>query len=174
MNSKPLFLIIILVLFSANGFAQKQTASEFVESFYKFHRARSESFNAEELEVLKKWFTTKLYELFLYELKREAEFLKVNPTDKPYFGDGFPFAPMEECHIKGVEVKNILKIGKTTGKGNKRLVEVKFYYPKACDGGFIHAYQVELAKNKGGWLINDLIYLDSNERLTDVLKREKY
>ena len=105
--------------------------------------------------------------------------MKKNPTNKPHFGDGFPFAPMEECYVEGKEIKNILKIGKTTFKENKTIVEVKFYYPKVCDGSFIHAYQVELVKNNGDWLISDLIYLNDEtmneeERLTEDLKREKY
>lgn len=174
MKTKIFFLSIILLLLSSSIFAQKQNAAEFVESFYEFHRARSGSFSAEELEAHKKWLTSELYKLFQYELKREMEYLKDNPTNKPYFGDGFPFAPLEECYVKGNEIKNILKIGETTIKGDKTIVEVKFYYPKACDGSFIHAYQVEVTKNNGDWQINDFIYLDSNERLTDDLKREKY
>ncbi len=180
MKTKILFLSIILLFLSTNIFAQKLSASEFVESFYEFHRARSGIFSAEEVDLHKKWFTAELYELFQYELKREKEFLERTPTDKPYlaekphFGDGFPFAPMEECYVEGKEIKNNLKIGKTTIKGDKTIVEVKFYYPKVCGGSFIHAYQIELAKNNGDWLINDLIYLDSNERLTDDLKRAEY
>lgn len=179
MKTKTFLVLVILLILSGNLFAQKQSATAFVESFYEFHRARTEGFNAEELEARKKWFTAELYELFQNELKREAEYLKENPTDKPFFGDGFPFAPMEECYVEGKEIKNILKVGKTSGKEGKTLVEIKFYYPKACEGNFIHAYKIELVKNERSWLINDLIYLNDQtmreeDRLTTDLKREKY
>ena len=179
MKTKILLLSIILILFSTAVFAQKQTPSEFVQSFYKFHRARSGVIDAKEVEAHKKWFTTELIRLFQYELEREAEFSKENPTDKPHYGDGFPFSPMKECYKKGKEIKNTLKIGKTSVRRNKTFVKVSFYYPKVCEGGLIHSYKLELVKNKGGWLINDLIFLDDesgveDERLTDDLKREKY
>jgi len=179
MKTKIVFLSIILLMLSANVFSQKQSAEAFVESFYKFHRARSGGFNTEELLAHKKWFTAELYELFQNELKREAEYLKENPTNKPYFGDGLPFTALEECYVEGKGIKNVLKIGKTSAKENKTLVEVKFYQPKVCEGHFIHAYKVELVKNEGSWLINDLIYLNDQTmaeegRLTADLKREKY
>lgn len=179
MKTKIFFLSIILLLLSSSIFAQKQSAAAFVESFYEFHRARSGGFNAEELDAHKKWFAAELYKLFQNELKREAEYLKENPTDKPYFGDGLPFTALEECYVEGKEVKNVLKIGKISSKENKTLVEVKFYQPKACEGYFIHAYQIELVKNEKSWLINDLIYLNDETmseegRLTEDLKREKY
>lgn len=160
MKTKIFFLSIILLILSGNIFAQKQSASAFVESFYEFHRARLGGFNAEELNAHKKWFTVELYKLFQNELKREAEYLKENPTDKPYFGDGLPFVPLEECYVEGKEIKNILKIGKNSGKENKMLAEVKFFQPKVCEGYFIHAYKIELVKNESSWLINDLIYLN--------------
>ena len=179
MKKKIVFLLIILLCLSASIFAQKQSAAKFVESFYEFHRARSGVFSAAEVDVRKRWFTAELNLLFQNELQREAEFLRQNPTDKPYFGDGFPFVPLEECTSGGKGIKSVLKIGKTSANGNRTLVEVKFYQPKACEGSFIHAYKIELAKNENGWLINDLIYPDDKTmadqgRLTADLKREKY
>ena len=174
MKTRIITLSILLAFFSVNIFAQNQSAASFVQSFYKFHRARWDAFTKNEVQVRKKWFTTELFELFQYELKREAEYLKEYPTNKPYFGDGFPFTPMEECYFKEKEIKNVLKIGKTSIKGNKSIVKVSFYYPKVCEGGLIHSYKIELVKNKNSWLINDLIYVDSGERLTKDLKRERY
>ena len=78
----------MFALLSANIFAQKQSASAALEPFYKFYRARSGIFNAKEVD---------LYKLFQNELKCKKEYLKQNPTDKLFYGDGFPFQPLDEC-----------------------------------------------------------------------------
>lgn len=164
---------MFLLLCSTNIFAQKQTASAFVEAFYKFHRARSGIFNAAEVGAHKKWFSSELNELFQNELKREKEFLKQNPTDKPHFGDGFPFTPYEECSSNGKGVKNVIKTALLKEFKGDSTVEVKFYQPKVCGGELIETYKVELRMNKNGWLIYDWIYPDG-KRLTDDLKRTEY
>lgn len=179
MKVKFILLLVLFTLFSVNTFAQKQSASAFVQSFYKFHRTRSGTFDKTEVELHKKWFTAELIRLIEYELEREAEFLKENPTFKPHYGDGFPFVPLEDCYVKQKWIRNVLRIGKTSVRGDKTLVAIKFYHPKVCEGHFIHAYKIELVKHNGSWLINDLIFLDDNtlaeySLLTDDLKREKY
>lgn len=173
MKTKIFFLSITLFLISGNIFAQKQTAPAFVESFYKFHQTRSGIFNANEVNLHKKWFSAELNKLFQNELNREKEFLKKNPTDKPFFGDGFPFKPYDECLSGGKSVKNDIKIGKSSDNGDKTLVEVMFYEPKECGGGLTAAYKVELIKTPKSWQINDWIYPD-NKRLTEDLKRTEY
>lgn len=166
-------------MFSVNILAQKQSPKEFVQEFYKFHRSLSNTSFAEEVDAHKKWFTPKLNQLLQYELKREAEYLKEYPTNKPFFGEGLPFVPLEECYRNDKNIKNILRIGTVTTRKNVTTVKVSFYQPKVCEGYFIHGYKIELVKNKGSWLINDLIFLDDetgkeDSRLTDDLKREKY
>jgi len=173
MKTKIIFLSVILMFLSANVFAQKQTATAIVESFYKFHRARSRAFKASEVNLHKKWFTAELNRLFANELKREKEYLKQNPTDKPHFGDGFPFLPFEECSSGGKLVKNVLKIGTETIRKSIAIVEVKIYQPKQCGGELSETYKVELKNIKGVWLIDDWIYSDG-ERLTEDLKRAEY
>ena len=175
MKTKIFFLSMMLFLLSAKVFAQKQSAAAFVQSFYQFHRARTGAFNARELELHKKWFSPELNKLFQNELQREKEYLKQNPTDKPHFGDGFPFTPNEECYKNGREIKNVLKLGAPKTSGNKTVIETKFYYPKACEAGgeLARAQKIELVKIKGRWLISDLIYSDGS-RLTEDLKRAEY
>lgn len=129
---------------------------------------------SDELNAYNKWFTPELNRLFQYELQREEEFLKKNPTDKPHYGDGLPFDPPEDCIVNQKWFRNILKIGKTSIKRNKTLVEVKFYEAKVCGGRLIDTYKVELIPNKNSWLINDWIYPNNRERLTKHLKRENY
>jgi hypothetical protein len=176
MKTKILFLSIVLFLLSANVFAQRQqSATSFVGSFYKFHRARSLAFNAIEVNARKRWFTAELNRLLQNEVRRQKEFTKRNPDEKPHFGDGFPFAPIEECYKNGNEIKNVLKLSAPKSIRNKTVVEAKFYYPRACSAGgeLAGVEKIELVKSKGGWLISDLIYADG-KRLSDDLKRTEY
>lgn len=173
MKTKIIFFSIFLVLLSTTIYSQKQTPSTFVQSFYKFHRARSGSFNANELSLLKKWFTPQLNELLQNELKREEEFIKQNPKEKPHWGDGFSFAPNEDGYINGKITKNTLKVGSFTIRKSIALVTVKFYLNKVWGGNLVDTYKIELVKNNNGWLINDLIYSDGS-RLTKDLKRNNY
>ena len=173
MRTKIIFLSIILVFLSTSIFAQKQDASAVVQSFYKFHLSGSGIFNANEVKARKKWFTDSLNGLFQTELQREKEYLKANPTDKPHYGDGFPFQPFDECDSAGKSIKNTYQVGAATVKGEKATVEVKFYSPKECGGNLINIYKVELVKNKGKWLIDDWLYSDA-KTLTEDLKRTNY
>jgi len=173
MKIKIIFLSIILILLSTSIFAQKQDATVAVQSFYKFHLLRSGVFNASEVKARQKWFTDDLNRLFQNELQREKEFLKANPTDKPHFGDGFPFQPYEECSKNEKLIKNTYTIGAATVKGDNATVEVKFFQPKECGGDLIDTYKVLLMKSKGKWLINDWLYSDA-KALTEDLNRSEY
>ncbi len=173
MKTKIIFGAVLWLLLSANIFAQKQSASVVVGSFYKFHLARSGVFKSSEVNLYKKWFSADLNKLFQNELKRDKEYLKQNPTDKPYFGDGFPFQPLDECSNSGKSYKNTYKIGTETIRKSIAMVEVKFYNPRQCGSELIETYKVELIQSKGIWLINDWIYADG-KRLTEDLKRTEY
>ncbi len=173
MKIKIIFLSIILVLLSMGIFAQKQGAAAVVQSFYKFHLSRSGIFNANEVKARKKWFTNDLNKLFQTELQCEKEYLKANPTDKPHFGDGFPFQSLDECESAGKLIKNTYQVGAATVKAEKAKVEVKFYSPKECGGNLIDTYKAELVKSKGKWLIDDWLYSDA-KTLTEDLKRTNY
>ncbi len=173
MKTKTILVVVALALLSSVVFAQKQGASDAVKSFYNFHRSRTGVFNSYEVELRKKWFSNNLYKLFLNELKREKEFLKNNPTDKPFFGDGFPFQPYDECSKENKSYPNRYETDTSSIDGNKTIVAVKFYNPKQCDGSLIETFKVELIKSKEKWLIDDWVYADG-KRLTDDLKRENY
>ena len=173
MKNKFIFLLISLVLCSANTFAQKQSAEAFVESFYKFQRSRSGTFNAAEVNAHQRWFSAELNKRLQNELKREKEYLKKNPTDKPFFGDGLTFEPLDECYKMGKFYNHLYKIGAPITTGNKTIVEIKFSNPKVCGGDFIDTYKVELLKSKGVWLINDFIYSDG-KTLSGDLNRTEY
>lgn len=174
MKTKTIFLTVILLLLSIGVFAQKDPEpSSVVRKFYRLHLTRSGIFSASEVSWYKKWFSDDLNKLFDNELKREKEFLKQNPTDKPHFGDGFPFQPLDECAPDGKAVQNTYQVGAAAIEGSKARVEVKFYNPKACGGELIDTYKVELLVDKGFWLINDWLYSDGR-KLSEDLKRADY
>jgi hypothetical protein len=178
---KKLRLICFLGLMLAASIpSPAQTAAEAkatVEKFYKFHRARSGIISTHELNLRKPWLTPELIRLFRYELKREDEFVKKNPDEKPYFGDGFPFQPYEECVVDEKIILNRLEIGEVRIEKAKALVEVRFFIPPECEKQtnekLLETYRLELLKSGSRWLINDWLYADG-KRLTGILKREKY
>jgi hypothetical protein len=173
MKTKIIFILGILVLFSTGVFAQTDQASAAVQSFYKFHRSRSDVFDTRQVALRKPWFSSDLNGLFQYELKREKAFFKKNPNEKPFFGDGFPFQPLDECYKAGKSINNLYKVGATALQDQKAVVEVQFYAPKVCGGYLIDSYKVELVKNNGKWLINDWVYPDGQTLIAD-LKRKEY
>jgi hypothetical protein len=167
----------IAVLFTST-FAQteadaKSTAKSTVEKFYKFYATRTGVVSTHELNLIKPRFTPELTKLFQNEIKREAEFTKKNTTDKPHFGDGFPFNPYEECVVDDKVILNKIEIGEVKIEANNAMVEVKFIEPKECGGNPIETYKIELLKSKKSWLINDWIYADET-KLTDDLNRRDY
>ncbi len=171
MRTQIIFLSISWVLFSVSIFAQKQSPSNFVQNFYKFHQLNLDPIV--EISVYEKWFSDDLNKLLRYELRREKEFLDKNPTFKPYFGDGISFIPSDECFKGEKFIKHVFKTDAVVTKRNKTTVKINFYYPKVCGGNFVDFRQIELIKNKDGWLINDLIYSDGS-RLSKDLQREMY
>lgn len=173
MKTNIIFLSMILIVLSTSVFAQKQDAATAAQSFYKFHLARPNIFKASEVKAYRKWFSDDLNKLFQTELQREKEYLKKNPTDKPHFGDGFPFQPLDECDSAGKLIKNTYTVGEATMKNERATVEVKFYQPKECGGALIDTYKVELIKSKNTWLIDDWLYSDA-KTLTEDLKRTEY
>lgn len=174
-TNKHIFLLILILIpvFGSSVFAQKQNAVETVESFYKFHNSRSGLFSLHEVRLLKKWLTAELYNLFLNEIKREDEFVRKNPNDKPHFGDGFPFQPFSECVDGETVIVNKFEAEEISSDALKATVEVKFSAPEKCGGALIDKYKVELVKTRNAWLINDWIFSDKT-RLTDDLKRKNY
>lgn len=174
----PILLFSLTFLVPNGVFPQTEAAAKStVNGFYKFHRKRSGLISVHELNLRKRWFSIELIRLFRREIKREDDFVKKNPDEKPYFGDGFPFQPFEECVVNDRIIWNEMVIGTAKIKDGKAFVEVRFFIPKECEDqvseGLLDSYEVELVKGKKRWLINDWIYSDG-QRLSDVLKRDEY
>lgn len=173
-KSKMLFVPIVFALFAFSSLAQTNTPVAAANSFYKYDRSHSQTFNRRNIEARKTWFSTELYRLFQYELKREAAYLKNNPTDKPYFGDGLPFQPIDEtCKAGRQNLHKSLVVKPAFQKGNRAAVTATFAFPKPCKEPDATTYTIGMIKTKAGWVIDDVNF-GEDRTLKEDLKRKDY
>ena len=174
MKKHILLIAILLSLSAVASFAQQTTPKAAAASFYKFDRSNSQTFNRRNIDLRKRWFSTELYKLLLNELKREAAYIKANPTDKPHFGDGLPFQPLDEtCDLNGKSYRRTISYGTVTVKGDAGNVDVYFKYPKGCNIPDV-LYAVNMDKEKGRWVISDVRYFPGDTSLVEDLNRKEY
>jgi hypothetical protein len=161
--------IIIAAAMALN--AQTATPKSVLEAFYKYDRSHSQDFNRANINARKQWFTNELYSLLINELKRDAEYLRKNPGDKPYFGDGLPFQPLQEnCEAgKG----RVLIIKQDFLKGDRAVELAGFKYPKPCKDPDPVVYTIGMFKVGGKWVIDDINY-GEDTTLTQRLSRKEY
>ena len=164
-------VIFLLSTFAAT--AQRSTPKAAVESFYKYDSSHSQIFNKKSIHSRKPGFTDVLHLYLTKELERQAEFVRNNPADKPHFGDGLPFRPLDEtCKIRGRAYRFTPTVGKPSTRGSAATVLVRFAYPKGCTLPATQ-YLVRLHKVKNSWYINDIEYPDGSTLLADLM-REQY
>lgn len=165
---------LLLTAFASVLQAQQSSPKAAMISFNKFDRSHSQTFTRQNIESRKRWFSAELYKLFLNELKREAVYIKTNPTDKPHFGDGLPFQPLDEpCTLNGKSYKRQLTYGQITIKGDAGNVDVHYKYPKGCNlPDILYAFNME--KEKRGWVISDIRYFPGDKSLVEDLNRTMY
>ncbi|HEV8593617.1 MAG TPA: hypothetical protein VGQ55_16040, partial [Pyrinomonadaceae bacterium] len=125
------------------------------------------------LDSRKRWLSPSFYQLFLNELEKETQYLKKHPTDKGYFGDGFPFRPLGEYfRANGKTCNFTYRIGRAVVRSNKASVNVDFFYlPNQCNNRNI--YKLKLLRTSRGWKIDDLIYSDGSTLVADM-KEHRY
>lgn len=168
-----LFFAILLVTVAVA--AQRSTPGTAVASFYRFDRAHSQVFDRRNIDARRAWLSIELYRLFQNELRREAAYLKTNPTDKPYFGGGLPFQPTDEaCNAGGKNLRRGIVVKQEFVRGTRGAVTATFAYPKACtDGGEPVVYTIGVIRSKGIWLIDDINY-GEDTTLKQRLRRAAY
>ena len=173
--SRLMLSIAIVAALSVCAAAQQNTPKATIEAFYKFDRANSQAFNRANLDARKAWFSPELYKLFENELKREAEYLKANPSEKPFFGDGMPFQPLDEaCKVGTTEVRRGLVVKQEFQRTAHAAVTATFAYPKTCkEGGEPVVYTIGLVKSNGRWVIDDVNYGEDTS-LKQRLQRKEY
>lgn len=173
-RSKIALSLALIVAASAVVFAQTAGPKAAVAAFYKYDAAHPQVFNRKNIDVRKRWLRDELYKLFLKELDREKEYLAKNPTDKPHFGDGLPFRPLDEmCELSGKNYARSISYGRVTVKGDLSNVDVYFKYPRGCNIPDV-LYSVNMSKQRGRWVIDDIRYIANNGSLVADLDRKEY
>lgn len=173
MKRKLIGIAFTLLLTAITGFSQNTGPRETVEAFYKFSNARSSVFNNRHIELRKQWYTPALTRAFQAQLRKDRAYLKANPTDKPYFGDGLTFRPLDEpCEANGRSYDRRQSITRVAGGKTRHYVDVRFAYPKTCGIEAI-TYRVNLQLVGGKWLISDWTYSDGST-MTREMREQKY
>ena len=167
---KRTLLVALALIFSASAAAQTSGPEATVRAFYAFSNTHSSMFNRRHVESRKQWYTPGLYSAFQEQLKEDETHLRKNPTDKPYFGDGLTFRPLDEpCESNGKSYKRVQRLSKTEIVESRARVDVSFAYPKACTaGGEPIVYSVQLRRIGGKWLIDDWSYAEGTSLVTDM------
>ena len=170
---KKIFLISISLFIMAWALpvAAQNTPNASLEAFYKFDRSHSQTFNRVNINARRQWFSAELYSLLINELKRDAEYLKKNPGDKPYFGDGLPFQPLQEKCEAGQD--RILQIKQDFQKDDRSVELAGWAYPKPCKDPAPIVYTIGMFKVGGRWVIDDINY-GEDTTLKQRLKRKEY
>jgi hypothetical protein len=172
MKTINLILIALLPCACASSLlAQRSSPKTALEAFYKFDRSHSQTFNRSNINARKQWFSSELYSLLLNELKRDAAYLKKNPTDKPFFGDGLPFQPLQEKCEAGKYRALIIK--QDFLKGDRAVELAGFAYPKPCKQPDPVVYTIGMFKLGGKWVIDDINY-GEDTTLKQRLQRKEY
>ncbi len=173
-RSQLLIVTALIITASATAFAQNATPKGVVAAFYNYDATHSQVFDRPGIDAHKRWFSAELYKLLLNELDREKAFLAQNPSDKPHFGDGLPFRPLDEaCGLNGREYRRTISFGRVSIKGDLANVDVYFKYPKGCDIPDV-LYAVNMSKERGRWVIDDIRYIAENASLVEDLGRKEY
>ena len=171
---KKVFLLaaIFVLSLSSSVISQTHTPETDLAAFIKFSRSMRQDFNSRGVESRKQWFSAPLYKLFLNELKRQDEYLKKNPTDMPYFGDGVPFQPIDEtCEAGKRSYRYSYTVGKDVVSGDSATVPATFAYPAACKIPPI-VYKFKMVRSKAGWLVDDVDYGDGKTLVADLNRNE--
>ena len=170
MKIRTVFIALLLLACAAPILPQTRGPADTVRAFYKFSNARSPVFDRSHIESRQRWYTPELYRLFLEELREQTDFLKQHPDEKPFFGDGLDFQPLNEpCKANGKNYQRSQSISRSEAGKNRAYVDVKFAYPGVCTEEPIY-YRVNLRKLGGRWLIDDWTYSDGTTLTQEMRK----
>jgi hypothetical protein len=172
MKSKPIFFLAVTLFVCSLSVIAQNSPRAAVEAFYHYDRSHPQTFNRQNIDARKRWFSSELYNLFLSELKREAAYLKKNPTDKPFFGDGLPFQPLQESCDGKTTAKQRITVRQEFVRGNRAAATATFSDPKPCPA-HSDVYTIGLTKTKSGWVIDDINY-GEDTTLKQRLRRKEY
>lgn len=165
--------ICFLLLMAAAAAAQTIGPADTVRAFYDFDRTHSTEFSNRSVEARRPWFSGDLYRLLRLELQREADYLKRNPGDKPHYGDGLPFRPLDEsCDVgqKRLHKKISIKPGVVGARAAK--VTVTFAFPPPCKTSDRIEYIFSMKRSGKRWTIDNVTYDDGSTLVGDLNRKE--
>lgn len=169
MKTRTILSALVLLVCTVTALSQTRGPAATVKAFYKFSNTRSAVFNRRHVESRKQWYSPELYRTFLNELREQEVFLTQHPTDKPFFGDGLDFRPLDEPCVKdGKHYRRSQRISSVNIVRTRAYVEVEFAYPKACTIEAPILYRVQLKKLAGKWLLDDWTYSDGTTLTRDM------
>jgi hypothetical protein len=173
LKSQFILVPLLIAMAAICSFAQNNTPVGAARSFYEFDRAHSQTFNRQNIDARKEWLSPELYSLFRNELRRQDAYLKKNPNDKPYFGDGLPFRPYDEtCKAGRRDLHKSLAVKPAFQKGIRAAVTATFAFPKPCKDPDATTYTIGLVRGKTGWLTDDVNFGDERSLETDLRRKE--
>ena len=163
-------LALLLALAATAAAAPPRTPAGTVEAFYRFHFERRDLMYhcRESVARERRWLTPRLHKLLVYELDRYDRAAAANggPQNyKPFIaGDVFTHSeePADAFRVEGAE---------TTGATAK--VRVVASWRESSDGPREVEITVVLARERGRWLIDNLLF-DDGDDLVDLLSRPDY
>jgi hypothetical protein len=150
----------------AGGLAKRgQTAVQAaVQNFFRYHLRDGCGYSEQDIRDRRKWFTSDLYRLLLYEKQRERAFAKQHPDEVPYF-DGDPFTNSQEYPAW-------FAVGSSTREGASANVKVTFYFGRGTRGE-PRTSTVLVRQEAGRWRIDDIID-STGKSLKKLLGRPNY
>ena len=159
--------------FAAAGFAQSATPVQKVTAFYKFDASHDQAFNRANIDARQRFIDSSLYQLLFKGTRAGARVPAGKPRDKPHFGDGLPFRPLDEtCTVGARTHRSRTNIGRAQVVGETATVPVTFSYPAACKLPAT-VFKVKLYRAKTIWVIQDFEYPDGST-LSQDLSRASY
>lgn len=165
---------MFIVTLGGHALAQDNGPVSAVKEFYAFHRTHHSELSRSSIEARKKWFSPALYKLFQREIKRQDEFLRKHPNDKPYFGEGLPFQPWDEtCSVGKTQIHKKLNVRPDAEDKDVATVRLIFAFPSPCKTPDKIEYTMQMVRIAGMWVIDDLSY-DDGSTLTKDLNRVEY
>jgi hypothetical protein len=165
------FLFALIFVAGVVSTTAQRSPRATVEAFYRFDSSHSQIFNRRNIDARKRWLSAELYRLFLYELRREADFVKKHPDEKPFFGDGLPFQPLQEMCEQGRDRTVVIK--QDFVRGTRAAATATFAYPKPCRDADPLVYTIGLTKTREGWVIDDINFGEDTS-LKQRLQRKEY
>ena len=123
--------------------------------------------NLSQAEPFTKFLSSDLYRLMKRALEADEAYLKKNPTDKGYFGDGVSFVGNPDGSTSYL-IKTVIPVAPKSVK-----VEVRFSYidkrkPKEWSSTWSNVIHLTLENNR--WMIDDIEYRDGGRLSADLKK----